>query len=181
MWYLFVDDSTHSSTVPCFFSGGSSSKSNFNTPQDYERAEKAIFNSLVAAEKALEHAIHQEVDVLFHDEKDHHKEKVSEAIQKGAAKVRERGVTSLDRKHPKIPDHPDSSILYALEESEQAMIDAVKHEVDVLFHAEPKKQHMQKALSNVQERKEKHNEKRRQAMLSSYQDMIENYESYVWE
>lgn len=163
-------------------SGGSSSNSPLTTlAEDYERAEKAIFNSLVAAEKALEHAIHQEVDALFHEDKDHHKEKASQAIQKGAAKVRERSVTSLDRKHPNIPDHPDSNLLYAIESTEQAMMDAVRKEVDILFHAEPKKERLQKALENAQARKDKHDEKRQQFLLSSYQDMIENYESYVWE
>ena len=151
--------------------------------EDYERAEKTIFNSLVAAEKALEHAIHQEVDALFHDEKDHHKQKASEAIQKGAAQVRERtNMTSFDhKKHPKIPDHPDSSLLYAIESSEQAMMNAVRKEMDLLFHAHPKQEQVQQALENAQARKDKHDEKRQQYLLSSYQDMIENYESYVWE
>ncbi len=151
--------------------------------EDYERAEKTIFNSLVAAEKALEHAIHQEVDALFHDGKDHHKAKASEAIQKGAAQVRERRNfrSLLDRKHPKVPDHPDSSLLYAIESSEQAMMDAVRKEVDLLFHSEPKKEQVQTALAKVQVRKDQHDEKRQQYLLSSYQDMIETYESYVWE
>lgn len=163
--------------------GASPNKSSLSTSaEDYERAEKTIFNSLVAAEKALEHAIHQEVDALFHDEKDHHKEKASEAIQKGAAQIRERtNVSSLDRKHPKVPDHPDSGLLYAIESSEQAMIDAVRKEMDLLFHAHPKKEHLQQALEKAQARKNKHDEKRQQYLLSSYQDMIENYESYVWE
>ncbi|GAX14812.1 hypothetical protein FisN_29Lh016 [Fistulifera solaris] len=161
--------------------GGTSS--NISLAEDYERAEKTIFNSLVAAEKALEHAIHQEVDALFHDDKDHHKAKASEAIQKGAAQVREsRNFRSLlDRKHPKVPDHPDSNVLYAIEASEKAMMDAVRKEVDLLFHFEPKKEQVQTALANVQARKDQHDEKRQQYLLSSYKDMIENYESYVWE
>jgi hypothetical protein len=164
-----------------FTSGGSSS--NKSLAEDYERAEKTIFNSLVAAERALEHAIHQEVDALFHDDKDHHKAKASEAIQKGAAQVRERRnfQSLLDRKHPKVPDHPDSSLLYAIETTEQAMMDAVRKEVDLLFHSEPKKEQVQKALAKAQARKDEHDEKRQQFLLSSYQDMIENYESYVWE
>lgn len=168
--------------------GSSSNKSSLTatttSAEDYERAEKTIFNSLAAAEKALEHAIHEEVDALFHDEKDHHKAKASEAIQKSAAQVRERSkiASVFDRKHPKIPDHPDSSLLYAIESSEQAMIDAVRKEMDLLFHSNhPKKEHLEKALENTQARKDKHDEKRQQYLLSSYQDMIENYESYVWE
>lgn len=153
--------------------------SNSTRPEDYERAEKIIFKSLMAAERALEHAIHQEVDALFHgDDDDKDQDKVYRAVQKGAAKVREAGVSSFDHSS----DPPDSRrILHAVEVAEQALLDAVRTEVENLFPTQ--KQHsLQKALDKVQERKEKYNKKRQEGLLhSSYQDMIENYENYVWE
>lgn len=118
---------------------------------DYQRAEKVIFDAVRQLEDKVRHAIEKEVDTLFHDlephEKSSIKQQAKERVQKGAKKVRQKVedhdhsvhkmLPSMNEPHP-FPyawpkDDPEHRILHAVETAEKALLRAVEEEVITFF------------------------------------------------
>jgi hypothetical protein len=130
--------------------GGAAPKNNTPVIEDdeFERAEKAIFDAVGRVEHKLEKAIEQEVDVLFHDvehnKKEQVKAKAKKIVETGAKKVKasvdkDAGTLPFTDSHfpyewPEEGDpHRDHRVLHAVESAEKAFLHAVENEVATLF------------------------------------------------
>ena len=130
--------------------GSKSSTVEFDMTDDYERAEKAILKSVENIEAIVEKAVADEVDILFHKDRDHpDKEKITssakKAITNGADKVKstikghsEKKLYPFEMKSQQQQKnslvHKDHRVLHAIEAAERAVLRAITDEVDTLFH-----------------------------------------------
>lgn len=119
---------------------------------DYQRAEKAIFEAVGRLEEKVQHVLEDEVDTLFHDlgheEKESIKQEAKERVQKSAKQVRKKVEDhdhavkkTLPSMHDSYPfpyswpkEDPEHRILHAVEAAEKAVLHAVEEEVNTLFH-----------------------------------------------
>jgi predicted flap endonuclease-1-like 5' DNA nuclease len=110
---------------------------------DYERAEKAIFHGMEVVEHEVQKAVENEVYSIFeemnHDRRKEVTEHVKKAVTNGASKAKstaQREYKSMPflPKHAEEEDRHDHRILHAMEAAERAVLNAVKEEVDTLFH-----------------------------------------------
>jgi hypothetical protein len=146
-------------------------------------------------EGKVQHAIEDEVDLLFHDLEPHEKESIKkqakERVQQSAKKVRQKveehdhtvlkTLPSMHEPHP-FPyawpkEDPEHRILHAVEAAEKAVLHAVEEEVKTFF---PEMKHedggvdakqVKKALKKGVEKMDKHvntqHEHRRQSILGT--------------
>ncbi|KAG7344221.1 hypothetical protein IV203_022229 [Nitzschia inconspicua] len=160
---------------------------------DYQRAEKAIFQAVSRLEEKVQHAIEDEVDILFHELEPHEKESIKQQakdrVQSSAKKIRQkvsdhdhaskRTLPTLHDPHP-FPfawpkEDPEHRILHAVEAAEKAVLHAVEEEVKILFppetkhedgtHAKNVKKALKKSVEKVDKHVDKRNEHRRQKVL----------------
>ncbi|KAL3943738.1 MAG: hypothetical protein SGBAC_002208 [Bacillariaceae sp.] len=113
---------------------------------DYDNAERQIFDAIGKLERNMEKVMEAEVDTLFHELKHHDKveikKKAQQAVKKGAKKVK----TDIGHQtQPSLPEayhypydwpneDPDHRLLHAIEHAEKAVMHAVEAEVNGLFH-----------------------------------------------
>eukprot|EP00980_Cylindrotheca_fusiformis_P004897 scaffold1041_cov121-Cylindrotheca_fusiformis.AAC.2 len=150
----FIDDPIKIFGIPR--GGGFSKKGDAPPPtiskDDYERAQKEIFDAIKRLEGNVERVVEKEVDTLFQDLENHKKKDIKEeamkVVKKGTTKVkksvedhdhsREGTLPSLHDPHHYPYDwpheDPDHRILHAIEAAEKAVLHAVNDEVMNLFH-----------------------------------------------
>lgn len=151
---------TLSNTILQFiYNRGKTSKTLNDSPEppiiskgDYERAEQEIFDAIGRLEHGVEKVIESEVEMIFHKLEDHEKsaivKKASQAVKRGASKVKQEVNGHDHEKERQLPelhslhhypydwphDDPDHRILHAIEAAEKAVLDAVSDEVKNIFH-----------------------------------------------
>ena len=153
---------------------------------DYERAEKAIFDAVGKLEEKFQHVVEDEVDTLFHElehhEKEAIKEKVKSQVEKGAKKVKQKVEDHDHEKYKTLPSlhglhqypydwpHEDTEhrLLHAVESAEKAVLHAVEEEVGTIFHElehhddKQAAKHAEKALKRGVKRASKHVEEKQE-------------------
>lgn len=168
---------------------------------EYQRAEKAIFQAVSKLEEKVQHAIEDEVDTLFHELDHHEKESIKQQakakVQQSAKKVRQKveahdhaakkTLPSLHDPHP-FPyawpkEDPEHRILHAVESAEKAVLHAVKEEVNTLFQelkhddddAKKSVKHaLKKSVQKVDQHVDTKHEHRRQRVLGKSSDNKKN-------
>ena len=166
---------------------------------EYERAEKAIFDALGRLEGKVQHAVEDEVDSLFH-ELDHHekeaiKAKVKASVKKSTKKVKKNvedhnhsKEETLPMIHPNYPypynwpiADPDHRLLHAVESAEKAVLHAVEEEVSSIFHElhheeevpEETAKKTKRALKKVHEKASKHVEEKHKHRRNWFKENLE--------
>jgi hypothetical protein len=194
---------------PLFF--GSGRTSSVETPEisndDYQRAEKAIFEAVGQLEAKVKHAIEDEVETLFHDlehdEKEYIKQQAKERVQKSAKTVRKKVEDhdhavqkTLPSMHDPYPfpyawpkEDPEHRILHAVEAAEKAVLHAVEEEVNTLFHegkhenmsndGEQVRKAMKKSVEKMDKQVDATHEHRRENVLGKDNDKKYTLEEYL--
>lgn len=180
------------------FSGKTAKTAVENNPKvsedDYERAEKAIFDAVGKLEVKVQHAVENEVDMLFHELEHHEKEAIKktvrEKVQKSAQKVKklvedhdgEGTLPLLHEMHPYPYDWPHENsehrMLHAIESAEKAVLHAVEEEVSTLFHElehhedQTAAKHAEKALKKAHEKASKHVEEKHERRRNWFMENV---------
>lgn len=169
---------------------------------DYERAEKQIFNAIGKLEHNIEKVMEQEVDTLFH-EMEHHdkvaiKETAKKVVKRGAKRVKadigskRTPPVQPDYHYPYALDDPDDRLLHAIEHAEKSVLHAVEAEVNGLFHGlehheEEEHHEHKKALTKGVAKAHKHLDDAHESRRSWFTTnrgkeggYIEDYEHFLW-
>ena len=163
---------------------------------DYDRAEKQIFDAIGNLERNVEKVMEAEVETLFHGLEHHDKvaikEKAQQAVKKGAKKVK----TDVGLKQqPTLPEpfhypynwpheDPEHRLLHAIEKTEKAVLHAVEMEVKGLFHELEHHEHKEalaKGVTKAQNHLDDAHESRRSWFQSrDMKETIEDYMHHCW-